>query len=62
MISDAECKCPKCGNDMKEYVTRYRCRNPGCFFSVMKCYPHTGKCRETLSYPDVTVSGGTEKE
>ena len=31
-----EMKCPRCSNDMKEYVTRFRCRNQTCLFEYNK--------------------------
>lgn len=31
-----ELKCPKCGNDMKEYVTSFKCRNRRCDFKYIK--------------------------
>jgi hypothetical protein len=33
-----EMKCPKCGNDLKEYVTRFRCRNPECQYEYKKYF------------------------
>jgi hypothetical protein len=34
-----EMKCPKCGNDLKEYVTRFRCRNLECLYEFKKLFP-----------------------
>jgi hypothetical protein len=34
-----EMKCPKCGTDMKEYVTRFGCRNQNCKYEFKKYYP-----------------------
>ena len=34
-----EMKCPKCGTDMKEYVTRFLCRNQNCKHEFKKFYP-----------------------
>ena len=36
-----ELKCPKCGEDMKEYVNTFRCRNKGnCNYEYKKYFQH----------------------
>jgi hypothetical protein len=39
---DPELKCPKCGEDMKEYVTRFMCRNIECRFDYTKQFQFRG--------------------
>ncbi len=37
-----EMKCPKCGGDMKEYVTHFKCRSTSCAF-IYQSYFHRVK-------------------
>jgi ribosomal protein S27AE len=39
---EPELKCPKCGEDMKEYVTRLTCRNKECGFTYTKQFQFRG--------------------
>lgn len=41
-----ELKCPKCGNDCKEYVTRFKCRNSTCDFEYTKYFQITKEFKE----------------
>ena len=41
-----ELKCPKCGNDCKEYATSFRCRSSICEFKYVKYFQITKEFEE----------------
>ena len=49
-----EMKCPKCGNDMKEYAVSFRCRSMECRYRYTKVFP----CGSLI---DAVPAEGTEQ-